>query len=81
MSNPEEVTATVIEPCDKLEVRHVMGQIEKDLQDHPKEWSCASEGTLLDLLDELEEEHKTEIPQPVDTDGVPWIDRYCREVA
>ena len=30
------------------------------------------EDTLLALLDELEEEHKTEIPQPVDADGVPW---------
>ena len=30
------------------------------------------ENTLLALLDELEEEHKTEIPQPVDADGVPW---------
>ena len=30
------------------------------------------EDTLIALLDELEEEHKTEIPQPVDADGVPW---------
>ena len=46
----------------------------KSIKSYSKLYSCDSYiyNILVALLDELEEEHKTEIPQPVDADGVPW---------